>query len=84
MYARLFTRAEQTRRFLITSAGSFGWEVTDEQGSEVVSRVRYTDWHRVERARQNFARLAEALEHAGWVETRVDALVEAPGYSTNR
>jgi hypothetical protein len=70
MYARLFTKAEQTRRFLITSAGSFGWEVREEQGSQVVSRVRYTDWHRVERARQNFARLAEALEHAGWVERR--------------
>ena len=69
MYARLFTRAEQTRRFLITSAGSFGWEVTDEQGSEVVSRVRYTDWHRVERARQNFARLAETLQNAGWTES---------------
>lgn len=68
MYARLFTKAEATRRFRITSAGSLGWEVTEEQDSQVVSRIRYTDWHRVERARQNFARRAETLEHAGWVE----------------
>lgn len=69
MYVRLFTKAEETRRFLITSAGSIGWEVTEEQGSQVVSRVRYTDWHRVERARQHFAQLAETLQHAGWVES---------------
>jgi hypothetical protein len=84
MYARLFTKAEQTRRFLITNAGSSGWEVTEEQGSQVVSRVRYTDWHRVERARQHFARLAATLEHAGWVETPLEAIVKTPGYSTNR
>lgn len=76
MYARSFTRATETRRFLITSAGSAGWEVTDEQDSRIVWSVRYTDWHRVERAKQHFARLAHVLEQGGWVET--------PGYSTNR
>jgi hypothetical protein len=69
MYARLFTKAAETRRFLITSAGSAGWEVKEEQDSQIVRCVRYTDWHRVERARQNFARLAETLEHSGWVES---------------
>lgn len=76
MYARLFTKADETRRFLITSAGASGWEVIEEQDSRVVWQVRYTDWHRVERAKQNFARVAETLAHTGWVEMS--------GYSTNR
>lgn len=44
----------------------------EEQDSRIVRCVLYTDWHRVERARENFARLAERLEHSGWTE-RVDA-----------
>jgi hypothetical protein len=27
-----------------------GWEVLEERGNGSVRRVRYTDWHRVERA----------------------------------
>ena len=69
MYARTFHKAHQIRRFIITSLEANGWEVRDEQDAEVLRRVCYTDWHRVERARMAFAELAMRLEDAGWVES---------------
>jgi hypothetical protein len=68
MYARLFRKAEQTRRFTISDLGGAGWEVRDEQNNRVIWSMRYTDWHRVERARMAFARQAMTLEDAGWTE----------------
>jgi hypothetical protein len=69
MYARIFRKANQTRRFTITDAGGCGWEVRDEQDSQVIWSMRYTDWHRVERARMTFATQALRLEHSGWKES---------------
>jgi len=69
MYARKFEKAGQTRRFTITSAGAEGWEVREEEDSRVVRSARYTDWHRVERARMTFAKEAATLESAGWKES---------------
>ena len=69
MYARTFHKAHQIRRFIITSLETNGWEVRDEQDAEVLRRVCYTDWHRVERARMAFTELAMRLEDAGWVES---------------
>jgi hypothetical protein len=69
MYKRTFRKAEQTWRFVITNSNGFGWEVREEQDSHVISRVRYTDWHRVERARMAFAAHALALQSSGWKES---------------
>jgi hypothetical protein len=69
MYARVFEKAGLIRRFIITSAGSAGWEVREEQNSLVVRRRRYTDWHRVERARMVFAHEADSLASSGWKES---------------
>jgi hypothetical protein len=69
MYKRIFRKADQTRRFLITSTGGAGWEVREEEDSQVISSVRYTDWHRVERARMAFATQALHLELSGWKES---------------
>jgi hypothetical protein len=69
MYARIFKKAGEERRFTITNAGELGWEVREEQGSRVVWRRRYTDWHRVERARMSFASQALALASEGWKES---------------
>jgi len=70
MYAKQFRKADETRRFTITDAGDAGWEVREEQDSQVIRSVRYTDWHRVERARMYFLRAAETLAHAGWTELK--------------
>jgi hypothetical protein len=69
MYARSFRKADQVRRFTITDTRSAGWEVREEENSRVIRSARYTDWHRVERARMAFAREALSLEDAGWTET---------------
>jgi hypothetical protein len=69
MYARVFQKAGETRRFTISDAGDAGWEVREEQGSRVIWRRRYTDWHRVERARMSFATQALELTSAGWKES---------------
>jgi len=69
MYARKFQKAGQTRRFTITDADNEGWEVREEQDSQVIRSARYTDWHRVERARMAFALEAATLESAGWRES---------------
>jgi hypothetical protein len=69
MYARVFEKAGSVRRFIITSAGSAGWEVREERNSLIVRQARYTDWHRVERARMAFAQEADTLASAGWKES---------------
>jgi hypothetical protein len=69
MYLRMFKKAGQTKRFTISDAGGSGWEVREEQDSQIVWSIRYTDWHRVERARMTFAREAATLASAGWKES---------------
>ena len=69
MYKRTFPKADQTHRFVITNADGSVWEVREEQDSQVIWRVLYTDWHRVERARMNFAAHAVSLESSGWKES---------------
>lgn len=69
MYARMFRKASQIKRFIITSAAGSGWEVREEEDSRVVRQTHYSDWHRVERARMNFAREALALRNGGWEDS---------------
>ena len=73
MYQRTLSNAHQTRRFIIQRSPASGWDVRDEQDSRVLRAMSYRDWHRVERARDAFAREAAALEENGWTD-----------YSTNR
>jgi len=61
MYLRMFKKAGQTKRFTITDASSLGWEVREEQDSQVVWSIRYTDWHRVERGREPGERRMERV-----------------------
>jgi hypothetical protein len=68
MYARVFHRAHQTRRFAIVAGEGSGWEIREEEDSRLLRRVQYTDWHRVERARMVFARQAADLADDGWTE----------------
>jgi hypothetical protein len=53
MVTRELIRDGHTTRVVVTH-GSMGWDVREEQDSQVVRQVTYTDWHRVERAMQAF------------------------------
>ena len=68
MYARTLRKAHDIRRFTIHQAGPTGWEIRDEQNDAVLRHVRYTDWHRVERAQRAFQCEAATLHAAGWTD----------------
>ena len=59
--------AGHVRSFLISQLGQGGWEVRREEDQQVVKQVRYTDWHRVERALGMFRLEIGELESQGWV-----------------
>lgn len=63
MIEQLLTHQGHTRRFVIEHAQAGGWEVKEELDSQVLSRARYHDWHRVEQAVQLKVSL---LERDGW------------------
>jgi hypothetical protein len=65
MFTRSLRNADHTRRYAIVETPA-GWEVRQEQDSQVVRRVEYQDWHRVERARRSFGLEVSELEAAGW------------------
>jgi hypothetical protein len=67
MYARVLRKAPHTRRFTIVETGR-NWEVREEQDSQILTRIVYDDWHRVERARDRFHREVTALFASGWTE----------------
>ena len=69
MYAITLRKDTQTRRFSITATEYSGWEVREEQNSQLVSRHLYTDWHRVERAQMGFAQAVDSLVDEGWTSS---------------
>ena len=69
MFARSFSLAGHVHRLVIEPVGPEGWEVREERDSEVLRSVRYTDWHRVERARSIFAIRASVLVDRGAAES---------------
>jgi hypothetical protein len=70
MYALTLRKADDIRRFLITTTDHDGWEVREEANSELVRHDVYTDWHRVERAQMTFAQAVDSLMRSGWIVAR--------------
>ena len=64
----LLRHAHQIRRFSITEEEGEGWEILEETEGGVVRRVKYDDWHRVERAKTAFEVLADSLRRQGWIQ----------------
>ena len=71
MFAKELYRAGHTRKFTIREMGTSGWEVRDEQDDHVLKAVRYTDWHRVERAMNMFNLQIDELESSGWISPTI-------------
>ena len=67
MYAftKSLKKAQHVRRYSIQITPT-GWEVKQEQDSEVVRQRCYQDWHRVERARRAFVVEMTNLRQEGW------------------
>ncbi len=66
---QLVSQDGHVHRFLIAAHGVQGWELREEHDDRVVRRVRYTDWHRVERARTVIELHLSALRETGWTES---------------
>lgn len=66
-FIKLLKNGSHERRFSIRPTGG-GWEVREEEDSRVIRQARYTDWHRVERARRAFALEMIDLRQKGWAE----------------
>lgn len=58
---------DRIRRYSIRTTHE-GWEVREEEDSEVVRHTCYQDWHRVERARLSINLKANVLREDGWRE----------------
>ena len=54
------------RRFVLGHLPLGGWELLIEEDHAVVSRVQYSDWHRVERALDAITRRVSELKANGW------------------
>jgi hypothetical protein len=67
MFCKSLRYDHQTRRYSIAVTAT-GWEVLEERDSEVVKKVQYQDWHRVERARRSITVELDALRSKGWSE----------------
>jgi hypothetical protein len=67
MFSKSLRNQHQTLRFSIDATDS-GWEVREERDSQIVRKVHYQDWHRVERARRSISIELDALQQKGWRE----------------
>ena len=66
MFAISLQRGGHVRRYSVRSSVSAGWEVSLEEDRAVSRRVRYRDWHRVERAMALLEREIADLATQGW------------------
>jgi hypothetical protein len=53
---------------VIAHAAPNGWDVWEEEDSRIIRSARYTDWHRVERARRIMGLEMISLTELGWSE----------------
>ena len=66
MFSRTVTQAGHVRRFSVSVQRASGWEVRIEQDREIIRRVHYRDWHRLERAIGAIEREVHELVAQGW------------------
>jgi len=72
MFSIALRKADQTRRYSISTLGALGWEVTLEREGQT-RRVCYDDWHRVERALAIFRLEISELTARGWTPDEASA-----------
>ena len=66
MFSISLRHADHVRHDSISPAAGFGWEMKLEEDREVTRRVRYQDWHRVERAWTMIRLEVSKLTERGW------------------
>jgi glutamine synthetase adenylyltransferase len=66
MFTVRLRRADHIRQYSIRSTRTAGWEVSLEEDRRLTRQMRYDDWHRVERALEQFRREVADLAAQGW------------------
>jgi hypothetical protein len=66
MFSISLHQADHVRHYSISPAAGFGWEMKLEEDRQVTRRVRYQDWHRVERAWTMIRLEVSKLMERGW------------------
>lgn len=66
MFVLELRRGTETRSFSITSSRPVGWLLSEQSNQQTIRTVRYSDWHRVERAIALIRHDAATLEREGW------------------
>lgn len=68
-FDQALSNGHHVRHFQILAEPA-GWRVVERADSAVVRDTRYTDWHRVERARRAFRIETSSLRAEGWRDAR--------------
>ena len=68
VFEKTLVRAGNVRSFQILG-GPAGWEVVEQSEDNTARRLKYTDWHRVERTVERFTREIDELRREGWTES---------------
>ena len=63
-FVKSLQKADHIRRYSIQPT-SAGWEVREEQDSEILRHSFYQDWHRVERALRSWYRISAMASYKG-------------------
>ncbi|HJZ75711.1 MAG TPA: hypothetical protein VKE51_28450 [Vicinamibacterales bacterium] len=66
LFQKKLVRASETRSFHIEQSQPAGWRTVAIANDRVSHERRRTEWHRVERDLERFAREIEELRRQGW------------------
>ncbi len=78
MLVMQLARGTSTLSFSIRDTGTGGWELAEDRDQRRVRTVKYTDWHRVERAAALINLEVAGLERDGWIITRRSSRFHEP------
>ncbi len=68
LLAKKLVRAGRVRSYEVRPVSPIGWEASQSEDQHVVEKIRYDDWHRVERTLARFMREIAELREQGWQE----------------
>ena len=74
MFSIALRNDEHTRKYRVTPAQQFGWELTLTEDLKPTRHVHYDDWPRVERALATVQLEVQQLTERGW---RVEQVLSA-------
>jgi hypothetical protein len=66
MFSICLRHADHVRRYSVSTAQPSGWEMTLEHDRRLTRRLRFDDWHRVERAIAMLESEVSDLTARGW------------------